>query len=313
MKKLFFLTLIVFTFNLLASKTYNGTIQFTEAEKQIHRDRINTFTTIGSQCLEDYKREHLNFFRNHCIRRNGKKLCLSKFYGERRFSKKRGAIRYEDKKPLTYLGDELRKWGFPVSWMNEMRQTSCVGMALDCLKKSFIGSGQESTWNKIRRYTVVENNSYGTALQFALQKLGWKVLYWNPAPYQTIQEDMKKWDAQEKNWRSKGYHWWRYHTLTTEGRYYKNPVDDMTTLVGFDQSTPNYIKNVPFWIGTANTGYHVFPGKDEKVVEAHSTRDIHSIDNLEFSDFSPFRVGGGPRWSETEKYRSGLIAVPPGY
>jgi hypothetical protein len=33
-------------------------------------------------------------------------------------------------------------------------------------------------------------------------------------------------------------------------------------------------------------------------------------DNIEVSAFNPLATGGGPRWTRSEKYRSGLIAVP---
>lgn len=304
---------LLFSQTLLASG-YNGPIRFSAEEKERHRSRINQFNQLGEQCLWDFKEKQIDFFNNHCVRlSNGKKRCLTKFYGERKFSKKHGALRPEDGKPLIYLGDEMRRLGFPLSWMKDMEKTSCVGMALECLKRSFEGTGQGDIWQKVRRFTVVKNNSGGTALQFALQKLGWRVLYWNPAPYSTMDEDMKRWDDQEAGWKSKGYHAWRWYTINTYGTYYYNPVDDYTTLVGFDRSIPPFIKTVPFWIGIANTGYHVFPGTEENVVEAHSTREIDSRDNLEFSFFSPLVYGGGPRWTDIEKYRTGLIAVPPGY
>ncbi len=93
--------------------------------------------------------------------------------------------------------------------------------------------------------------------------------------------------------------------------YWFNKVDNKTDMVGFGTAEPKVLQTAAFWIGTANTGYHVFPGTFGDVVEAHSTRHITAIDNLEFSRFSPFATGGGPRWTKTEKYRSGLIALPP--
>ena len=81
--------------------------------------------------------------------------------------------------------------------------------------------------------------------------------------------------------------------------------------MGFGKKTPYLTSQTKFWVGIANGGYHVFPGTYLNVVEAHSTRHITSIDNLEFSDFNPLASGGGPRWSRTEKYVSGMIAIPP--
>jgi hypothetical protein len=37
---------------------------------------------------------------------------------------------------------------------------------------------------------------------------------------------------------------------------------------------------------------------------------MDSIENIEFSKFNPLASGGGPRWTASLKYRSGLICVP---
>ena len=290
---------------------YKGSIQFSSAEIQNHRAQITELSRVAARCLEEYQEEHLSYFDSNCHFQSGKKLCLSKFYGERRYSKFKGQFR-PDGTPLTYLGDELRKYGFPISKMDEMENTSCVGMALDCLKQGFLATGQSNQWDKILRYTKA-NGVGGTALQDGLSRLGWKTYYWNPAPASSIIDDMKRWDAEEKNWQSKGYHAYRYNNVKKKGTYWFNKVDNSTDLVGFGQGEPKRLQNVPFWVGTAHTGYHVFPGTLGDVVEAHSTRNITAEDNLEFSRFSPFAQGGGPRWTRTEKYRSGLIVIPPGY
>jgi hypothetical protein len=93
--------------------------------------------------------------------------------------------------------------------------------------------------------------------------------------------------------------------------YYFNKVDDKTLLVNFGTSVPSQFRSVPFFVGIAHTGYHVFPGFTGNVIEAHSTRLLSSVDNLEKSPFNPLANGGGPRWTATEKYRSGLVGVPP--
>ncbi|CAN5724706.1 hypothetical protein BH20VER1_BH20VER1_25590 [soil metagenome] len=74
---------------------------------------------------------------------------------------------------------------------------------------------------------------------------------------------------------------------------------------------PAAFRSAPFFVGTAHTGYHVFPGFEGSIIDAHSTRALTSVNNLEKSQFNPLASGGGPRWTPTEKYRSGLIATPP--
>jgi hypothetical protein len=288
---------------------YKGSISFSNSEVRDHYWNSIEMSEVSRKCLMRYRKNHDQFYRSNCIKKNGKRVCLSKYFGDRRYAKRRGQFR-SDGQPLTYLGDALKAAGFPASKMNEMENTSCVGMALTCLGEGFNKTGQSATWKKIRRF-VSNNGVGGTSLQFALQKLGWKVLYWNPTHPSNLVEKAKQWDAEEKNWASKGYHEYRYITVTRHGRYWFNPVDDARTLVGFENRIPSYLYDVTFWVGTAHTGYHVFPGTNELVIEAHSTRHITSYSNLEFSDFAPMRKGGAPRWTSTQKYRSGLIAVPP--
>lgn len=288
---------------------YKGSISFTQQEVSHHKQEIQEFLQVAGACLEHYQEDHLDFYENNCRIVNGKEVCVSKYYGERRYSKGKNQYR-PDGTPLEYLGTALQKIGFPASFMNKMENTSCVGMALDCLKQAFQATNQNSSWDKLIKYTRL-NGVGGTALQDGLSKLGWKTYYWNPAPQNTIMADMKRWDEEEKNWKSKGYHVYRYNRVMKRGTYWFNKVDNATDLVGFGRGEPKILQDVPFWVGTAHTGYHVFPGSFGDVIEAHSTRHITSIDNLEFSRFSPFAKGGGPRWTATEKYRSGLISIPP--
>ncbi len=289
---------------------YNGEVIFSEQEKDTHKSRIKDLINYSADCLENHKQEHLDFYANNCITdRRGNKKCLSKFYGERRYSKSRGARRSDGKK-LEYLPTALEKEGFSADMANVMRATSCVGLALQCLKEGFDKTNQSAQWAKIMNF-VRNNGVGGTSLQDGLQKIGWKIYYWNPSPLDRIVEDTTRWDKEEKNWASKGYHLYRYYKVRNNSTYWYNTVDYKYEMVGFEKTIPSLLFQYPFWIGTANTGYHVFPGTFEKVVEAHSTRSFTSIDNLELSNFNPMATGGGPRWTNSEKYRSGLIALPP--
>jgi hypothetical protein len=45
------------------------------------------------------------------------------------------------------------------------------------------------------------------------------------------------------------------------------------------------------------------------VIEGHSMKAINDPNMIESSEFNPIKSGGAPRGS----YRSGIIAVPPGY
>lgn len=310
MKFLTALTSVLFICS--AQAAYRGSVSFSSQEIANHARQTRKLVSVAKDCLEQYKRSHLDFYRSHCLRlSNGKTRCLSKYYGDRRFTKKRVEYR-SDGKRLSSLSAELRKYGFNPSLINQMESTSCVGMAIQCLGRGFKATGQNAQWKKIQRFYRA-NAVGGTSIQYALAQIGWKTFYWNPESASTIDSETRKWDAQEANWKSKGWHNYRLRTVTNSNRYWFNYIDDKYSMVGFEDGTPSILYNVPFWVGTAHTGYHVFPGTYQYVIEAHSTRGITSKDNLEFSQFAPMKQGGGPRWTATEKYRSGMIVLPPGY
>ena len=268
---------------------FRGTIDFSGEEKAIHQQHIDTITRVARRFLEDIWREHQAFYRRHGV---------SKFYGDRNVSLNTRSKRIA----------ALQQAGAPVSLVDQLQPVSCIGLTLDALSAGFREPGDpklEEAWRKIHRYARV-NDLDGCALLNALQKLGWKIHYWNPSP-----QDNERWDREDGNRPSRGWHAYRYSTVTNHGTYYHNKVDNKTLLVGFGTHVPSEFRRVPFFVGVAHTGYHVFPGFAGDVIEAHSTRPLDSIDNLEKSPFNPLATGGGPRWTASEKYRSGIIGIPP--
>ena len=268
---------------------FRGSIEFTAEEKAAHQRHVGTITRVARRFLEDIWKEHLAFYRAHGV---------SKFYGDRSTALDTRAERIA----------ALRAAGAPTSLADELRPTSCVGLSLEGMGAGVRAANDPaltSAWEKIRAYTRA-NDQDGSAMMNALQKLGWRIAYWNPAP-----QDNARWDAEEQNWKSKGWHAYRYSTVMNRGTYYYNKVDDRSLLVGFGTRVPAEFRSAPFFLGVAHTGYHVFLGFNGEVIEAHSTRRLDSINNLERSPFNPLATGGAPRWTPTEKYRSGLIALPP--
>lgn len=290
MRYLFLIVIVALALPLRAkSEGFRGSIDFTPGEKAAHERHIGTITRVARRYLEDVWKEHLDFYRRHHV---------SKFYGDRSL-----ALNTREKRI-----EALRQAGAPTSLVDELRPTSCVGLSLEGLAAGVRAARDpvlEGAWRKIQAYTRA-NDQDGSALINALQKLGWRVCFWNPAP-----KDNARWDAEEQNWRSKGWHAYRYSTVMNRGNYYYNRVDDKSLLVGFDTRVPAEFRNAPFFVAVAHTGYHVFLGFDGEVIEGHSTRPLNSIDNLQRSPFNPLATGGAPRWTATEKYRSGLIALPP--
>jgi hypothetical protein len=268
---------------------FNGEVSLTPAEKEAHAREIGTITRVARQYLESIWREHLAFYRRHHV---------SKFYGDRNTSLDTRSKRIA----------ALRAAGAPVSLVDQLQPTSCIGLTVGALGSGFRATGDpalESAWKKIYAY-LRANDLDGCALQDALQKLGWRIVFWNPAPANNA-----RWDVEDDNRRSKGWHAYRYLTVMRKGTYYYNKVDDRSLLVNFGTSVPAEFRRVPFFVGTAHTGYHVFPGFLDEVIEAHSSRRLDSIDNMEKNPFNPLANGGAPRWTASEWYRSGLIAIPP--
>jgi hypothetical protein len=151
-----------------------------------------------------------------------------------------------------------------------------------------------------------------------LQQLGWKIYYWNPNPSKNAD-----WDDEDrrlnppkagKTWNPVwGGHVLRHDSVVRRKIYYETKVDNASALVNFGTATPASFRNVPLFIGIAHAGYHVFPGRRGDVIEAHSMRNLDARDNLEVAPFNPLASGGAPRWTRSEKYRSGLIAVPQSF
>ncbi len=268
---------------------FRGSVDFTAEEKAAHLRHIGTITREARRYLEAIYRDHLAFYRRYGV---------SKYYGDR--------STLLDTRAKRIAG--LRQAGAPVSLVDELVPSSCIGLSLKALEAGFRAPGDPAlvrAYDKIYQYARA-NELDGSAVLDALQKLGWRICFWNPAP-----RDNERWDAEERNWRSKGWHAYRYGTVMNRGTYYFNKVDDKSLLVGFGTQLPAAFTSAPFFIGVAHTGYHVFPGFEGTVIEAHSTRPLSSINNLETSPFNPLASGGGPRWTATEKYRSGLIGLPP--
>lgn len=281
---------------------YTG-ITFSEDEKRIHLSNIDTLTKTAGDCLQDTYNEHLNFHR---------KYGVSKFYGNRKYTKgwdKKLVVQNGKKKYLLPIKAELKKRGLDPELENSMENMSCVDFARKCLKKGFDAAGLSHQWKKIDSFIP---DKIGNRLQHALQALGWQIAYWNPNPSKN-----RDWDLDDRKsapgnplnvWGQNEAH---YNSVMNNNRYYLNIVDDKRTLVGFQTNPPRIIDDVEMAVGTANTGYHVFLVSRGSAIEAHSTRDISAQDNLEFNPFNPLKEGGGPIWTQTEKYRTGIMAIPP--
>ena len=288
MKALFFLLLL---FTQQAQAKFQGSISFTEAEKAQHLSQIGLVMDTAASCLQSTIERHQSFY---------SQWGISPYYGD---NSEFGKLSEEGKE------NYLRNLGLRSSLVSEMQSTSCVGLMISCLGKGFQAAGQDSLWQKVMAFAKA-NDLDGQSVQAGLRELGWKVLYWNPDTSRN--EKVDKWEQSHfpgnplSIW---GRHAQRWATVKNHSTYDDNTVDDATLLVDFNITVPTRFMQVPFFVGTAHGGYHVFPGSFGNVIEGHSTRNIRDAHTIESSPFNPFAEGGGPRGS----YFSGLIAIPPGY
>lgn len=302
-------------------------IDFTAEEIEANRTNAYAIADSAASCLTATYDDHLRFF---------ERRKYSKYYGNRKPEHKTLEGR---KQVLMRLLPQLAKKvkagdRAAIAELNareqELEAISCIGLALKCLGQGFQSAGMGETWDKIyafvgRRDAAGTLTFYGTDLQKALVDLGWKSLYWNPDVSRN-----ETWDQAERalNPPKEGMSWnpvWGGHALhwakSRTGRgYFGIPVQDIQTLVNFGTEPPEDFKAVPFFVGTAHAGYHVFPGFSGKVIEAHSMRNLNSKNNLEVGEFNPLNQAmngvqgghGAPTWTNSEHYRSGMIVVPPG-
>lgn len=271
---------------------FKGEISFTPEEVAAHQASLPALLEKSSGCLRAALKHHQTFFA---------KYGISPYYG---------SLSAFSKLTQVQRAQHLRQLGVSPRLLDHLQPTSCIGLTMQCLEEGFTATGTLSIWKKLKTFTSA-NDADGSALQAALRLLGWRVLYWNPNVAYNEYWDQAEMARDPSNtghfW---GWHAERWKSVTGPKRnYYYNSVDDSRTLVNFGTNPPPSFAKIPFFVGTAHTGYHVFPGMFGQVIEGHSMRALSDSQTIENSKFNPLQNGGGPRGD----FKSGLIAIPPGY
>ncbi|MEK6556079.1 MAG: hypothetical protein AABZ31_12615 [Bdellovibrionota bacterium] len=301
---------LFFSFLTAQAQVAQPMIEFSPTEISEHKSKIQLIIDTAAQCLDRTYADHTDFY---------DKYGFSKYFGNRNAIYQTRAQRFTAVRALPQvkgMNDQQVS-----TLVDQMRPTACITLAVQCLGKGFKEAGNEATWNKIFSHLNNRDPDHkflGTDLVVDLQKLGWKIYYWNPDPSSNA-----KWDEEDrrlnplkpgKSWNAVwGGHAPHFNNVIKRGTYMGIKVDDAKALVNFNRTQPSFFKQIPFFVGVAHAGYHVFPGYNGGVIEAHSKRKISARDNLEVSEFNPLGTSGGPRWTNIEKYRSGIMAIPPGY
>ena len=191
-------------------------------------------------------------------------------------------------------------WGVQNSWRpgasdpGDMKQSSCVEWALEVTGAAFRAVGRGSVWSRIYS-TTVANGAKGTVLAKQLILFdSWTGIYWNP-------DSAKAADGSDE-------HPYSAHIAKKKGTYYGIPVKDQIlnynpaygSSTTDDNSGIDKLKKVPYWVGCARGGSHVFCGTRGHVSEFHW--DAHPTDRnaIELVEL------------ETYAWLSGIIVVPQG-
>lgn len=175
----------------------------------------------------------------------------------------------------------------------ELRESSCIGWAMENVKAAYVAAGKADRWDEIQR-TVLAKGSKGTDLAKELKKDGWESVYWNP--------DAKK--PADGN----AEHSYSAAMVRRGNPYYGIPIDHQVLnyrpstdgATTQDMSGIEKLREVPFFFGLAKGGMHTFVGREGKVNEFHWTampNDRNAIEERPLEQFP---------------WLSGVIMVPPG-
>lgn len=246
-----------------------------DEQKKISKDEGTKISKSGKKSIEEKTDDH---------RKSIDKTGIGRYYGD-----------HSEFKSLT--GDERKKWLADNVKNGEkppsLRESSCIGWALDNLKPAYENAGLKNRWNDIEK-KVVSNGAKGTVLASELKKDGWNAIYFNP--------DTKK--PEDGN----SEHSYSAHLIDKGKPYYGIKADDKITdyrpssesKTKEDLSGLKKLENVPFWFGIARGGKHTFVGSGDKVSEFHwegNPNDKKTIEEKKLKNF---------------EWLSGMIFVPPG-
>jgi hypothetical protein len=188
-----------------------------------------------------------------------------------------------------------------VVWTDQVPKVSnCISWVKEICRAGYEAAGASDRWKQIR--TAVEAGSKkerdrGTVLLEQLQRDGWMGLYFNP--------DVKNPDAEDK--RHVKIHRESASHISKHAEYYGLKIFDALVnyrpTFGTPRVTPEIecLRRVPFFVGIARAGDHVFVGRNGVVSELHWAEGPKTRDIMEETPLERFA------WS------SGTLVVPPGW
>ncbi len=187
----------------------------------------------------------------------------------------------------------------------DLEMTSPLLWALKHVKAAYTAAGKKERAEQIARI-VEKNGSKAKDLIIELQKDGWHSIYWNPDVNHVAESNERKKTLHERSWQE-----------AQRGEYLNGKIKVDYKLVNYRPSPGSKtkksvsglknLKRVPFWVGMANYGKHMFAGYHGHVTEVYNMEMPTSPRLIMDSEFA--------NWTghyKSEKLLSGIIMVPPG-
>ncbi len=176
---------------------------------------------------------------------------------------------------------------------SSVKESSCIGWAMENVGAAYAAAGKSERWAEIQRH-VVANGSKGTELAKELKKDGWQSVYWNPDAKNPDDGNAEHSFSAVQVGRGKGYYGVAVDAQVTNYR----PTEGKGTKQ--DMSGIERLREVPFFFGLAKGGMHTFVGRKGEVNEFHWSEMPNSSRAIEQTPLEKFG------------WNSGLIMVPPG-
>lgn len=193
------------------------------------------------------------------------------------------------------------------------------------LEVAYTTIGRSARWQQIVN-TVEAQPNRGLALMKELQKDGWEAVYWNP--------DLQNPESKKSPHGIAAVNAQKFKVFSA-AKYKSRKEIPSRGLLKIDHLLLNYrqgagarerasvsdlekLKTVPFWVGLANFGSHVFVGHHGMISESSSSYAPETPLALQRTSFSSWGGSlinlpreGAPK-APSSSYLSGILMVPPG-
>lgn len=174
-----------------------------------------------------------------------------------------------------------------------IKESSCIGWAMENVGAAYAAAGKSERWGEIMRI-VTSKGSKGIDLAKELKKDGWQAVYWNPDAKNPSDGNAEHSFSALQVSRGKGYYGVEVDAQVLNYR----PTEGKGTRQ--DMAGVEKLREVPFFFGLAKGGMHTFVGRKGEVNEFHWAEMPNSTRAIEQTPLEKFG------------WNSGLIMVPPG-